>query len=159
MLLNEKIERLKKEFPQTHFRDLFVDGSQVLKTIERNFVVTNDLNKDVNNLRQRHNYWPDNIKSKKEIRLSEMYRLDQWLTNLNASKNYWTVVSVDEYHSFKYYVYDCKPDAIKVLVSLLEQDFFIVDKKYTWFTYFKLDTQSNQCKIFKSGDTKTPFEA
>ena len=52
-------------------------------------------------------------------------------------------------------VYDCKYEALRELLYLSsgqnEQEFCIVDKKYSWLLFFKVDRMKDIVEIYKSG--------
>ncbi len=45
--------------------------------------------------------------------------------------------------SSRHYIYDCKFNSLQQLVSLTSNDFYIVSKKYEWFTCFNLEKAFN----------------
>ena len=158
MFLDEKIDRLKKEFSPMDFKVPFTTGSNILKSIEAEFISIKDVSKELNNLGQHFNNWADNIKHKIEIKSVELDTHNTWLNKLDSNTNYWIVVANGNSPSFKHLVYDCKPNALIALISITQSDFFVVDKKYKWFSYFQVNRQKNQATIFKSGEKMTPFE-
>ncbi|MES1218106.1 MAG: hypothetical protein ABUT20_21545 [Bacteroidota bacterium] len=158
MFLEEKIDRLKREFSPSDFSVPFIEGSSILKSIETEFIVVKDLTKDQNNLRQYHNNWPENIKRKMQVKSLGLNNYTVWLDRLDSNTNYWTVIINRNLQSQKHLVYDCKPNAIVALLSIMQDDFFIVDKKYKWFSYFQINKQTHQVTLFRSGEKVTPFE-
>ena len=159
MFLEEKIDKLKSKFSPADFRVPYTDGIGILKSIERKFIITRDIYHDLNNLRKYHNDWADNIKSKVEIKLVTISNQIEWLDHLDCNTNYWTVITQGNVSKLKHLVYDCKPISLFALFSLTQSDFFVIDKKYNWLTYFKVDAQNNQARIYKSGKKITPFES
>src|SRR5438128_4934698 len=135
MFLEEKIDRLKQKFLPAGFKVPFTGASSILKSIEREFIVTKDLSKDLNNLRQRFNNWADNIKHKIEVKSVDLNIHNDWLDKLEANTNYWIVIAYQSLPSVKHFVYDCKPKALIALFHITQSDFFVIDKKYRWFTY------------------------
>jgi len=158
MFLEEKIDRLKQTFLPAEFKVPFTDGSDILKAIEAKFIVAKDVSKDPNNLRQRFNHWADNIKNKTAVKPVDLNNHTDWLDKLDPGTNYWAVTTDPGSPSAKHLVYDCKPKALVALISITQGDFFIVDKKYNWFTWFRVNRQINQAELFKSGTAVTPFE-
>ena len=158
MFFEEKIERLKQKFSTDDFKVPFTEGSSILKSIEKKFITTKDITHDLNNLGQYHSNWADNIKHKIEIRSIDLNDYSSWLEKLDPNTNYWAVIASRNLPSAKHYVYDCKPNALIVLISIARSDFFVVDKKYKWFSCFKVDEQTRTATIFKSGDAVIPFE-
>jgi hypothetical protein len=67
-------------------------------------------------------------------------------------------VTKRNYHDHKHLVFDCKVNSIIELFLIVQSDFFIVDKKYGWFTYFKVNMEEQTATIFRSGEILTPFE-
>lgn len=158
MFLEEKIDKLKQKFPPSDFKVPFTEGSNILKSIEKTFIVAKDVSRDINNLRQHFNNWSDNIKNKIKIRSVDLDSRPDWLGLLDPHMNYWIVVARQSSPSIKHLVYDCKPKALIDLLNITQDDFFVIDKKYRWFTYFQVKRQTGQATLFKSGKATTPFE-
>jgi hypothetical protein len=156
MFLDEKIEKLKREFSPADFKVPFTEGSNILKSIEGEFILAKNLTTDLNNLRQHFNNWAANIKNKIEVKSINLNRYDAWYDKLDSDTNYWLVIANGP--TLKHLVYDCKPNALLALFSITQDDFFIVDKKYQWFSYFQVNRQTNQITIFRSGEKLTPFD-
>lgn len=149
MFFEEKIERLKQKFSTDDFKVPFTEGSSILKSIERKFITVKGLY---------HSNWADNIKHKIEIRSIDLNDFHSWLEILDPNTNYWAVIASRNLPSAKHYVYGCKPNALIVLISMARSDFFVVDKKYNWLSYFKVEEETKTATIFKSGNTIIPFE-
>ena len=158
MFLDEKIDGLKKEFSSADFKVPFTDGSNILKSIETEFITSKDLTKDLNNLRHHFNNWADNIKYKIEVKSVDLNNYETWLDKLDLNTNYWVVIANGNSPSLKHLVYDSKPNALIALFSITQDDFFVVEKKYKWFSYFQVNRQTNKATIFRSGEKMTPFE-
>lgn len=158
MFLEEKIDALKQEFSVTDFRVPFTEGRNILRSIEKEFIIVNDVTKDLNNLSQYFNSWPENIKDKTEIRSINLADHTVWFDRLDITTNYWTVIINRESPPLKHLVYDCKPNALMALIAISQTDFCIIDKKYNWFSYFRVDWQTQQAVILRSGKNPTPFE-
>jgi hypothetical protein len=158
MFFEEKIDRLKRKFPPTDFKVPFTEGSSILKSIETNFIIIKDLNKDLNNLRQYFNNWADNIKHKTEVKSIDLNNHNAWLDKLDSNTNYWMVLAYGNSQSHKHLVFDCKPHALIALFYITQDDFFVIDKRYKWFSYFQVNKQTNKATIFRSGEKMTPFE-
>ena len=159
MFIEEKIEWIKRSFSSVDFGVPYIHAGSILKSIEREFIIAKDLNKDLNNLSQNQNHWPDNIKHLTRIKSIDMWDHTEWLAKLDSNTNYWTVLTGGRLSSTKHMVYDCKPNALTSLYFLTRNDFFIVDKKYNWFTYFEIDKANNTATIYKGGQGITPFES
>jgi hypothetical protein len=148
MFWEEKIERLKKETDSTDFKVPFTDWSTILKKIEDKFIVKENSDFTFSN-------WDNRIKNKIKIKDILTAHIDNDLNRLDQQENYWTVLTKDK-ADFKNMVYDSKPGVIKKLNTLWDGDFYIVDKKYNWLTFFKRNKTDTE--VFKSGDTKTPLD-
>lgn len=151
MYWEEKIDLLKKQFAASELRVPFTDWAEVMKKIESRFIVKNDSN-------MHFNYWGENIKQRTAVQTLPTNRLSTKLEQLNQDENYWIVVVAGKAANSKHYIYDCKPTAIEALTGLTPNDFFIVDKKYQWLTYFQQDSSSEEISIYKSNGTATPFD-
>lgn len=158
MVFEEKIDALKQKFSAADFKVPFTEGSNILRSIEKEFIIVKDVTKDLNNLNKYFNNWPENIKGKTEIRSINLGDHTVWLDKLDITTNYWAVIINQESTSFKHLVYDCKPNALIALVAITQTDFCIIDKKYDWFSYFRVDWQTQESLIFRSGQKMTPFE-
>jgi hypothetical protein len=153
MYFQEKIETLKKIFKSSDFKVPFTDAAGILKQIEKHFIIQKNVETDLNNMSQYHNQWAANIRQKIELRLGYLHYM-QYLEKLDSETNYWVVLAFEAKHQ----AFDCKPKVMQSLILAGKTDFFVIDKKYNWFTYFALDTEGNLHKAYKSGSEKTPFE-
>ena len=151
MFWEEKIDILKKKHPSSDFRVPFSDWSGILKNIESKFLIKVEANYSFSN-------WADRIKNKEIVVEASLNEVQEFIERLNKSQNYWTVLQLGQEPSFKYMIYDCKPSVILEIADLSRTDFFIVEKKYSWFTYFNCDRETNTLHIYKSGSKATPFE-
>ncbi|POY35123.1 hypothetical protein C3K47_17130 [Solitalea longa] len=158
MFLDEKIDRLKRLFQPEDFKVPFTSGSQILKSIESEFIIRKDVSNSHNNLRWKYSNWFDNIKKKLLVKAIDLNRHSEWIDKLDVNTNYWMVIAYQSAPSMKHFVYDCKPNALLALHSISQDDFMIVDKKYCWFAYFRVDGQTQQAAIYRSGEKLTPFE-
>ena len=147
----EKIDILKKEFSPLDFGDHFTDWTYILKKIESKFFYKNDPNFNFTN-------WADNIKNKVFLRTINTQTIYEEIKNLDTNTNYWVVVVISKNPTTKQYVYDCKTNAIRSLLTFSHGDFYIIDKKYLWLTYFQIDSKKEEITIFKSGHERTPFD-
>lgn len=152
MYWEEKIDLLKQKFTPTDFRVPFTDWAEVMKKIESRFIVKQDSN-------THFNHWSENIKQRTLIKTFPALGLNNLLEQLKEDENYWAVALAGVSANSKHYIYDCKPKAIEALVSFTPHDFFIVDKKYQWFTYFQQDSTRGEINIYKSNGATTPFDA
>ena len=134
--------------PFTTFRDIF-------RKIEEKFIVKEWSQYMYTN-------WLGSLKKETKIKAILLPELDNEIATLDSINNYWVVVVFGQDQRARQYVYDCHVDSMKYLISYFIRntsgDFFIVDKKYNWITYFKVDYNNKEVSLFKSGDTQTPFE-
>jgi hypothetical protein len=151
MFWEEKIDLLKKKFSLADFRDPFTDWSDILKRIEAKFIINNDPN-------YRFVNWSDKIKGKTIIKTVSSLTIYQQLKQLDSDNNYWAVVVDGNSPTSRHLVYDCKSNSLAVLLSIFSGNFYIIDKKYDWLTYFEIDKEKNEVIIFKSGNVPTPFD-
>lgn len=149
MMWEEKIEMLKKDFSPQEFHVPFTDWSDILKKIESKFIVKQDATYFLMN-------WIDNLKSKHFIQSIDRKALLSNLKELDESQSYWFIAVIGDAPTSKQYVYSCSPKAIQSLYSITSNDFFLVDKKLAWFTYFH--RTEKKVEIYKSGDAETPFD-
>jgi hypothetical protein len=147
----EKIDHLKKQFNSTEFKVPFTDWFEILKKIESKFIVKQDSNYEFTN-------WAENIKNKIFIQSVNLESLPNQIDRINENQNHWVVVVMNNGPTGKQYVYDCRPKAIAGLTSIAPGDFFIIDKKFGWLTYFERDDTSSRFSIYKSGEGRTPFD-
>jgi hypothetical protein len=148
MLWQEKIEKLKKATSLNDFDIPFTDWSAILKRIEGKYIVKENSNYIFSN-------WSRRLKNKQTITEFRQFDLSDELKKLNITENYWLIV-VGKNADAKNLVYDCKPNVILKLTELWPDDFYIVEKKYNWLTFFE---RSKDLKIivYKSGTTTTPW--
>ncbi|SIO42693.1 DUF6756 family protein [Chitinophaga niabensis] len=144
MFWEEKIDLIAKKHGPDGFKNPFTAWPEILKNIEDKFIIrTYDSN------------WEDNVKQKEELAIIEIKELNTLLSSL-PDKNYWLVMMMGDYPTAKRLIYDCNIAALKDLISLSKYDFYIVDKKYNWLTYFKCGTE--KITLYKSGITNSPFD-
>jgi hypothetical protein len=151
MFWEEKIDVLKKQFAPTDFKVPFIDAHEIMKNIENRFIVKTNSNQNFNN-------WESSIKQKQKLTSINSNQLESFVSHLDNASSYWTVIVLGNDESAKHFVYDCKPNSLKALTALQPLDFFLADKKYLWFTFFKRNNQENTIEIYKSGKALTPFE-
>lgn len=151
MFWEEKIDILKKKHSSSDLRVPFSDWSGILKNIENKFVLKENDSYSFSN-------WAERIKNKELIIEASLNRAQKFIEMLNKRQNYWTVLVLELEPTSKHMVYDCKPSVILDIANMSKSDFFIVEKKYSWFTYFNCDREINMLRIYKSGSKTTPFE-
>jgi hypothetical protein len=145
---DEKIDKVKKETDADDFKVPFMDWSIILKRIEDKFIIKENSSYVFSN-------WADRLKDKQKIRELKTVDLEFEVTKLIPEQNYWIVLTGTN-SATKNLVYDSKPSAIIKLLQLREGDFYIVDKKYNWLTYFKY--KQIDIEVFRSGDQQTPWD-
>jgi hypothetical protein len=151
MFWEEKIDILKKKFSQADFRDPFTDWSDILKKIEAKFILNDDPN-------YRFVNWSDKIKNKTIIKTVLRPTIYQQIKQLDSNNNYWVVIIDGNSPTSKHLVYDCKTNSLESLLSIISGSFYIIDKKYSWLSYFETDKEKNEVTIIKSGNILTPFD-
>ena len=154
MYFEEKIEQIKKEFSASEFKIPFNNSTQILKTIESHFIRQKDISKNRNNITQSCNEWASNIKDKDTIEVIQLQNMDEFLDKFESETNYWLVIAWRNNPQIKHQIYDTKLSALKAIVSIHENDFFIIAKKYNWFYFFEVDKEHNIVSIFKSLDNE-----
>ncbi len=151
MYWEEKVDRLKKEFSSSDFGIPFTEWQDIFKKIEANFIIKNNSN-------FQHTNWSGCIKHKNLIKQTSTRTLSSELDKLDRDKNYWAVLTIGTQPTAKQLIYDCKPTVISRLAMLSGADFYIVDKKYAWLSYFHIDNDKQEIEIYKSVDGVTPFD-
>jgi hypothetical protein len=152
MFWEEKIDRLKKIFPDSDFRNPFTDWSDILRTIEAKFIIKEDSAYHFTN-------WADRIKERTPVRTIPRQMIHEEIAKLDRGQNYWLVITTDDTPTAKHLVYDCKTNALEAILSMIAGDFYIVEKKYGWLAYFKKDSVNGRVEIIKSTGRETPFDA
>jgi len=157
MYWEEYIELIKKSFTPTEFSIPYTDWVDILKKIENIFIIKANSNDHFSN-------WADTIKKKIEVTVVDLNALKTALMPLSHGTNYWEIFPVGRGPSAKNYVYACNLHSLLAMVQMCKGSpycsgsFFIVDKKYSWFTYFCVSEENNNVSIYKSGEFITPFD-
>lgn len=146
MYWNEKIDLVKKKFPG-ELKDPFRDGPEIIKKIVRKLFDCTMLNFIES---ENRTDLLGHCTLIKRCSLKQLY--EEELPRLNNGSNYWLfLLKVPMGPDFQ--VYDCKYQALRELVYLSsgldEQEFCIVEKKYTWLLFFKIDRPNNTVTIYK----------
>src|SRR5688572_3373768 len=128
MYFEEKIDRLKRRFSDQDFKDPYLSGIEILKSIEKKFIVVKDIRYDLNNLASGYTKWSENIKNKIEIKSLDTSELPQWVKRLDPNSNFWMVLTPYSTANSKL-VFDCKPNALIELLFISRTSFSLVDKK------------------------------
>ncbi|GAB2799202.1 hypothetical protein GCM10027275_51290 [Rhabdobacter roseus] len=149
MMWEEKIEKLKKEFSAQEFHIPFTNWLGIMKGIESKFIVKQSSTYFLTN-------WKENIKSRYFVHGIASSTFQNIFIALDESQTYWFVAVMGNVPTSKQYVYSCSPRALLSLASMTSNDFFIVDKRLSWFTYFH--RTDDKVIVYKSGETETPFD-
>lgn len=150
MFWEERLEYIKTKLTPAEFSDPFREGIDILKKIDDRFIIR-DPNYFLTN-------WADNIRDKVQLGSTEKDKLWNVLNLLPDSSNYWWVPAYEENPGSKSHVYNCSVRAIKWLLTYHIQGFFIVDKKYNWFLYFRRRKDQQIMEVFKGGNAITPLD-
>ena len=144
---NEKIDLVKKKFPATDFKDPYLSGGGIVEKIVVKLFETTMLN-----------FYKSEHKAKllkngifiKTCTVQQLYKDE--LLYLNTGKNFWLLLMSVPMGS-PLQVYDCTFEPMRELLYFssgqLEQEFCIVDKKYSWLFFFKIDNSKNFVEIHK----------
>jgi hypothetical protein len=151
MAWEEMIDGLTGSYPPEQFRVPFTTWRDIFRKIEEKFIIKKWSQYIFTN-------WLGNLKREIHIKTIPFQTLDKEISNLDSSSNYWVVIVFGNSQRDRHHVYDCHLNSMKVLVSRAPADFYIVDKRYDWLTYFKVDRDNNEVLLFKSGDSQTPFD-
>lgn len=151
MFWEEKIDALKRIYTQEQFRVPFTTWPGILKKIEDKFII-----KDWSQLQ--FVLWSGNLKQETPIKTLPWHALDQEISNLVEDSHYWVIFVLSSDPTSPHYLYDCQPLPMRQLVSMAPADFYIVDKRYNWLTYFKVDRKRKEVLLLKSGNGPTPFD-
>lgn len=151
MYWQEKIDILKKKFPQTDFRNPFMDWPKILKKMEAKFIIKENTNFHFTN-------WAGRLKNKVLVKTIIHQSIYQEIKKLSPDTNYWVVIVYGDYPTSKHLVYDCKLNSLEALLGFTIGDFYIIDKKYNWLSYFKIDREKGKVSLFKTANSMTPFE-
>lgn len=149
MYWSEKIDLIKKKFPVTDFKDPYRDGTQIIEKIIVKLFESTWLN-----FSQAENK-ATLLKQGEIVKCCTVKQLfNEELPKLKRDLNYWLLMLTLPIDS-GYKVYDCKYDSIRELLDLssgqTKQEFCIVDKKYAWLLYFKIDRIVDTVDIFSIG--------
>ena len=149
MMWEEKIDLLKKDFSPKEFHVHFTDWSDILKKIESKFIVKQDA-------AYFHTNWVNNIKGRRFVREFGAPTFLSSFDTLKDGQTYWFIAIMGDGPTSKQYVYSCNPKVLQSLASMATNDFFVVDKHLSWFTYFH--RAGDKIEAYKSGETETPFD-
>jgi len=154
MFWHEKIDLIKKRYAPPTFKIPFTEWREIFKKIEDNFIVEYDPNDFTPNWERKH------IKQSNLLHEIKHNNLDTYLRQLPDTTNYWIVFSFSHNNAKgKYHVYDCQLEPFLALVHWCGFNFYVIEKKYAWFTYFDRNQEDGKVHIYKSGLAKTPFDS
>ncbi|MCF6404830.1 hypothetical protein L3C95_18165 [Chitinophaga filiformis] len=147
MYWNEKLDLVKRNFPDG-FKDPFRAGPEVVKkivTILFKSTLLNFIESDNRAGLLKHGSLT------RRCSLKQLY--DEELPRLDNGHNYWLLlVSTPMGPNFQ--VYDCKYPALNDLVYLSsgqeQREFCIVDKKYAWLLFYKINRSNNIVEIYNA---------
>ncbi|HEY4108128.1 DUF6756 family protein [Puia sp.] len=151
MYWEEHIDRLKKSYSPAEFSVPFSDWVEIMKKIENRFIKKVNSNYHFSN-------WKNNIRKEIEVATINAKDLESSLMFLTDSTNHWVIIPNSQAPTASHYVYDCNLGSLIALVRLHKASFFIVEKKYGWFTFFCVTEDNNSVTILKSGESITPFD-
>jgi hypothetical protein len=135
MFLEEKLDRLKKEFYPEDLVIRFNDSTAVLKKVDELFMGRQDLN-------HLHLNWCNRMKgfdaSELKTNLGELLA-----SRLQKGKKYWWIfMEQPEYSGSRLLLFDATLKAGKQLSHLFPTSpIFVVDKKYKWLLFIDTDLQ------------------
>nr|WP_295874751.1 hypothetical protein [uncultured Chitinophaga sp.] len=145
MYWSEKLDLIKKNFPDG-FKDPFRAGPEIVeKIITRLFKSTllNFISSENRAALLQHGALT------RRCTLKQLY--NEELPGLDNGHNYWLLlVKVPLGNRFQ--VYDCQYQALRELLYLSsgqdEQEFCVVDKKYAWLLYYRIDRPKGIVEIY-----------
>ncbi|MBD2770252.1 hypothetical protein IC235_20390 [Hymenobacter sp. BT664] len=155
MYWNEKVELIKRRFSDLDFKDPFRSGGKIIEKIIvklfgstwQNF--TSAANRSTL-LKQG--------KLLKTCTMNELYKDE--LPLLGSDQNFWLLL-INLPMGSGFHVYDCKYEPLRELLYLSsgqnEQEFCVVDKKYSWLLLFRLNRVKNLVEIYTTGNINIPM--
>ncbi len=164
--MDQHIDYLKKKYSDKEFHNPYTNWSEILKRIESKYIIRSDKTQQFSN-------WIGNLKDKKYLRTISIFEIDEELRKLDMQTKYWIVVDKFGNPNERHEVYGCNLEVLTSMISLytiglrtsettttfyVGNCFFLLDSKLNWLTIFEVDKDKKEIKIFKSGDTTTPFD-
>lgn len=144
----EKLDILKKKYSSTEFKDMFREGGNVIEKIIRKFHNATYLTFTGSHDRQ------SLLKNCELVKETTILGVDSYLDELEDNTNYWLLL-VKTPMGNDLQVYDCRKEPLfdlYYLSSIKEQEFYIVDKKYKWLLYFRINRYENNACIYRSNN-------
>lgn len=144
----EKLDILKKKYTSSEFKDMFREGGNVIEKIIRKFHNATYLTFVGSDDRQ------SLLKNCELIKETTILGVDNYLDELEDNTNYWLLL-VKTPMGNDFQVYDCRKAPLfdlYYLSSIKEQEFYIVDKKYKWLLYFRINRYENNACIYRSNN-------
>lgn len=150
MYWSEKIDLIKKKFLPADFKDPFRSGGEIIEKIIVKLFESTWLNFSESEDKAALLKHSVLIKT---CTVKELY--EDKLLHVDKDKNFWLLLmNLPMGPSFQ--VYDCKYEPLRELLYLSsgqrEQQFCIVDKKYSWLLFFKIDRITDVAEIYKTGN-------
>ena len=147
MYWEQKIDLIKKAFSESDFKDPYFKGSEVIEKIL--FKLHNCTWAKFYNAENR-TVLIKNGKLFKTCTITQLY-LEELPRLLDKQINIWLLfINVPQGKGFQ--IYDCKysamMEALHYSSGLRQQEFYIVEKKYNWLLYFKIDRDNDVVEIF-----------
>lgn len=150
MFWEDRVDWMTKRYGASEFKVPFTYWVDILKKIEAKFII-DDLN-------YHFSAWSGRIRNKIKLAEIDRKRLEGYLEQLSDSTNYWVVLASSE--NSKHYVYDCGINPLITLALFSRGNFYIIDKRYSWFVAFDINanTEADVVYVYKSGPGTTPFD-
>jgi len=147
----ELIDGLSQKYPQEQFKVPFTAWPGIFRNIEERFIIKKWSQEVYRN-------WLGNVKKEVPVKTILYPAIENEINKLDINTNFWLVIVYGDTDRSKQYVFDCHVNPMLELIRWAPADFFIVDKRYNWLTWFKVNKEKNEVSIYKSGDGKTPFD-
>lgn len=148
MYWNEKLDLIKRRFPD-EFKDPFRSGPEIIRKIVAILFKSTWLKFVASENRAGLLAHGSLIRS---FSLKQLY--SEELPRLDTGSNYWLLL-VNIYMGAGFQIYDCKYQALKELVYLSSgnetREFCVVDKKYAWLLFYKIDRLKDIVEVYKVG--------
>ncbi|QBH95395.1 hypothetical protein EKN56_02630 [Limnobaculum zhutongyuii] len=153
MYWQEKIHRLKQQYPAPQFNDPFWRGKNIIATIAQTFFHFSQ--EDIYS----HKLDATKIKNRELIKTCPTKTLYQEeIVKLPENVNYWLLL-MNPPMGAECQIYDCQKNALRELLYLSsgasEPQFYIIDKKYQWLVFFNVNRQQDVVTLYKSGQQPT----
>lgn len=148
----ELIDGLSERYPQEQFKVPFTAWAGIFRNIEERFIIKKWS-------QEKYRNWLGNVKKEVLIKTILCQEIENEINKLDTNTNFWLVIVYGDSDRSTQYVFDCHVKPMQELIRWAPADFFIVEKRYKWLTYFKVNKNTNEVSISKSGDGQTPFDS